>query len=73
MRSNGIYLSERHVKMALIERDLKQSELAELSGLSLSYINQIILGRRTTQGSAQKIADALHKDLSDLVESKATA
>jgi transcriptional regulator with XRE-family HTH domain len=66
MKRKRITLDEKLMRIALIENELTQKELAQLSGFSNGYICQIISGRKVSPENAQRIAQALGKSVSDL-------
>ncbi len=52
----------------LEKRELTQTRLAELSGVSRTTINYIKGGKRCTDEVGRKIADALDVDVAEIIE-----
>jgi transcriptional regulator with XRE-family HTH domain len=55
-----------NIKIALLKRGIKQIELAQRLGLSLSQVNMIINGRRKTRWIQEAIAKELQMKVCDL-------
>lgn len=53
---------------ALVDLDLTQTRLAELSGISRATISMILHGKSCSKVTAKKISDALGVELSKLIE-----
>lgn len=58
------------IKHALIDRDMKQKDLAEKSGITRSTICAICGGKSCTEATARKIAAALGVTVDELIETK---
>lgn len=52
----------------LAKRDMTQSKLAELAGISRATVNYIKAGKSCTDEVGKKIADALQIPVSELLE-----
>ena len=52
----------------LAKRDMTQSKLAELAGVSRATVNYIKSGKSCTDEVGKKIADALQIPVSELIE-----
>ena len=52
----------------LAKRDMTQSKLAELAGVSRATVNYIKAGKSCTDEVGKKIADALQIPVSELIE-----
>lgn len=52
----------------LAKRDMTQSKLAELAGVSRATVNYIKAGKSCTDEVGKKIADALQISVSELIE-----
>lgn len=65
MRISGVL-----IKHALIDRGMKQKDLAEKTGISKSTISMICNGKSCTEDTARKIAEALGVTVDDLIERK---
>ncbi len=50
---------EKEVKKALIDKDMTMGDLAEILGITLSYVSDLIKGKRTNKEQIQKIRDVL--------------
>lgn len=50
---------EKEVKKALIDKDMTMGDLAEILGITLSYVSDLIKGKRTSKEQIQKIRDVL--------------
>lgn len=50
---------EKEVKKALIDKDMTMGDLAEILGITLSYMSDLIKGKRTNKEQIQKIRDVL--------------
>jgi len=55
------------LKKTLIDRDMKQADLARKAGLSYSTINTICCGRGCRADTAQRIADAIQVPVSSIL------
>ena len=58
------------LKTALLQSDMKQTELAEKTGLTRSTINNVCGGKSCTEATALKIAAGLGLNLSELEENR---
>lgn len=57
---------EKAVRKALIDRDMKLTDLAEQLGISLTYLYDILNGGRKASNQRQRIIEILElKDLPD--------
>lgn len=57
---------EKAVRKALIDRDMKLTDLAEQLGISLTYLYDILSGGRKANNQRQRIIEILElKDLPD--------
>lgn len=50
---------EKEVKKAFIDKDMTMGDLAEILGITLSYVSDLIKGKRTNKEQIQKIRDVL--------------
>lgn len=50
---------EKEVKKALIDKDMTMGDLAKILGITLSYVSDLIKGKRTNKEQIQKIRDVL--------------
>nr|DAM73913.1 MAG TPA: helix-turn-helix domain protein [Caudoviricetes sp.] len=67
--SKRYVLNKKAIKHYLIDHDLIQSELAEMLGISTSYFNELLNGRKSiTLKTLFAIADETHIDPRELVE-----
>lgn len=57
---------EKAVRKALIDRDMKLSDLADAIGISLTYLYDILNGNRKAEHQKKKIIEILK--LEDLLE-----
>ena len=53
---------ERDVKIALIEREMSQQKLADRLGISLSYLGDLIKGKRKNDKQIERIKQELEID-----------
>jgi predicted transcriptional regulator len=53
---------EKQVRHALLDREMSLSDLAELLGISVSYIYEIIKGTRKAENQKQQIITLLGLD-----------
>ena len=53
----------------LAERNIRQYELADISGASRATVNSICCGRSCKEATARRIADALGVELKTILES----
>jgi predicted transcriptional regulator len=53
---------EKQVRHALLDREMSLSDLAELLGISVSYIYEIIKGTRKAEDQKQRIITLLGLD-----------
>ena len=58
------------IKHALIDRDMRQKDLAEKAGITRATISSICGGKRCSEDTARKIAEALGISLGDLIETE---
>ncbi len=58
------------LKTELVKRDMRQSELTKLSGVSKGTISGVINGRSCNKETAEKIAKALKLPLEELKEER---
>lgn len=65
-------IDKKKLRHVMIDRDVGQKQLSELSGVSRAVVNNICCGRSCTSTTAFKIADALQIPLEDLVENGGT-
>ena len=65
-------IDNKKLRHILIDRDVGQKELAEISGVSRTVVNNICCGRSCTSTTAFKIADALQIPIEDLIENGGT-
>lgn len=65
MRISGVL-----IKHALIDRGMKQKDLAEKSGITRATICAICGGKNCSEDTARKIAEALGVTVDDLIERK---
>lgn len=56
---------EKQVKIALIERNMTMGDLADELGISISYVSDLLKGKRSNQAQLDRIKDFLN--LSDTV------
>lgn len=63
-------LSYNKLWKLLIDKDLKKSELHELTGLSQSTIAKLTRGENVNTDVLEKICRALNCEISDIVERK---
>lgn len=56
------------LKMELARREMKQSELAEVAGVSKGTLSGVANGRSCNKNTAKKIAKALKMPLDELKE-----
>lgn len=56
---------EKQVKIALIERNMTMGDLADELGISISYVSDLLKGKRSNQAQLDRIKDFLN--LSDIV------
>lgn len=67
--STRYVLNKKAIKHYLVDHNLIQSELAEMLGISTSYFNELLNGRKSiTLKTLFAIADETHIDLRELVE-----
>lgn len=69
----SVKLNAKFVKQMLVEREMDQKGLAELSGLSEITISRLMKGSRFNSETLAKIADALDCHPVDLIEAKGFA
>lgn len=50
---------EKEVKKTLIDKDMTMGDLAKILGITLSYVSDLIKGKRTNKEQIQKIRDVL--------------
>ena len=50
---------EKDVKIALIKREMSQQKLAERLGISLSYLGDLIKGKRKNEKQIERIKEEL--------------
>lgn len=65
-------IDKKKLRHVMIDRDVGQKQLSELSGVSRAVVNNICCGRSCTSTTAFKIADALQIPLEDLIENGGT-
>ena len=65
-------IDNKKLRHILIDRDVGQKELAEISGVSRTVVNNICCGRSCTSTTAFKIANALQIPIEDLIENGGT-
>ena len=53
---------EKDVKIALIEREMSQQKLADRLGISLSYLGDLIKGKRKNDKQIERIKQELEID-----------
>lgn len=58
------------IKHALIDRDMRQKDLAEKAGITRATISSICGGKRCSETTARKIAEALGVTVDMLTETK---
>ena len=56
------------LKTELVKREMRQSDLADMAGLSRATVTGIASGRSCKEETARKLADALNMPLEDLLE-----
>ena len=61
-------IDKRKLRHIMIDRDVGQKQLAEMSGVSRAVVNNVCCGRSCTSTTAMKIAEALNIPLEDLLE-----
>lgn len=61
-------IDKRKLRHIMIDRDVGQKQLAEMSGVSRAVVNNVCCGRSCTSTTAMKIAEALDIPLEDLIE-----
>lgn len=61
-------IDKRKLRHIMIDRDVGQKQLAEMSGVSRAVVNNVCCGRSCTSTTAMKIAEALNIPLEDLIE-----
>lgn len=61
-------IDKRKLRHIMIDRDVGQKQLAEMSGVSRAVVNNVCCGRSCTSTTAIKIAEALNIPLEDLIE-----
>ena len=65
-------IDKKKLRHVMIDRDVGQKQLSELSGVSRAVVNNVCCGRSCTSTTAFKIADALQIPLEELVENGGT-
>lgn len=50
---------EKQVRHALIDRDMTMTDLANELGITISYVSDLLKGKRTNQGQLQRIKEFL--------------
>lgn len=65
MRISGVL-----IKHSLIDRGMKQKDLAEKTELNRNTISAVCSGKSCSEGTARKIAEALGVTVDDLIERK---
>ena len=58
------------LKTELVKREMRQSDLADMAGLSRATVMGITSGRSCKEETARKLADALNMPLEDLLENQ---
>lgn len=61
-------LSYKKLRVKLVERDLKKTELAKMAGISSASLAKLGRGANVTTDILLKICEALDCDISDIVE-----
>lgn len=61
-------IDNKKLRHIMIDRDVGQKQLAEMSGVSRAVVNNVCCGRSCTSTTAMKIAEALNIPLEDLIE-----
>lgn len=61
-------IDNKKLRHIMIDRDVGQKQLAEMSGVSRAVVNNVCCGRSCTSTTAIKIAEALNIPLEDLIE-----
>lgn len=62
-------MRKKHIKMLLIQQDVKQQEIADKLGLSKQAVSRVISGKDRSRRVEQAIADTLNLSHEDLWES----
>ena len=61
-------IDKKKIRHIMIDRDVGQKQLSELSGVSRAAINNVCCGRSCTSTTAIKIAESLNVPLEELIE-----
>lgn len=61
-------IDSKQLRHIMIDRDVGQKQLSELSGVSRAVVNNVCCGRSCTSTTAMKIAEALNVPLEELIE-----
>lgn len=61
-------IDKKKIRHIMIDRDVGQKQLSELSGVSRAVINNVCCGRSCTSTTAIKIAESLNVPLEELIE-----
>lgn len=61
-------IDKKKLRHIMIDRDVGQKQLSELSGVSRTAVNNVCCGRSCTTTTAMKISEALGVSLEDLIE-----
>ncbi|MBR5949244.1 MAG: helix-turn-helix transcriptional regulator [Clostridia bacterium] len=59
---------EKEVKKALIDHEMTMGDLANELGISISYVSDLIKGKRTNDGQIKRIVCRLGLTLSEITE-----
>lgn len=54
-----IYPNKKQVRHALIDRDMTMTDLANELGITISYVSDLLKGKRTNQEQLQRIKEFL--------------
>lgn len=67
---------EKQVRHALIDRDMTMTDLANELGITISYVSDLLKGKRTNQEQLQRIKEvfliSLHVAMEDSLELKSS-
>ena len=59
------------IRMLLMQKDMRQNDLVELSGVGRNTISAVLNGKGCTSETAQRIAAGLRVELNDILEKEA--
>lgn len=61
-------INRKNLTLALLDKDLTQKQLSEITGLSRATINGVKNGRSCSDRTGYIIAEALNMEIEDLIE-----